>query len=71
MPSIFSDHDGMKLEISLRKKTGKNHKYLKSKTALAGWLGWLERHLYTKRCVGLVPGQDAYGKQPMDVSLSH
>ena len=31
MSSIFSSHNGMKLEINYKEKVGKNHKYVETK----------------------------------------
>ena len=39
--------------------------------ALAGWLIWLEHHLVQLNVVNSVPTCGAYGRQPIDISLSH
>ena len=37
-----------------------------------GWVVQLvEHHPIHQKVVGLIPGQEAYGRQPIDISLSH
>ena len=44
--------------------------YKKKHVAQARWLSWLERHPIHQKVVGSIPGWDAYGRQPINVSLS-
>ena len=50
-----------------KESTSKNRLIL----ALASWLSWLENHNVHQKVVGLIPSQGMYGRQPIDVSLSH
>ena len=39
--------------------------------ALARWLSWLEYHPIHQKVAGSIPGSGMYGRQPVNVSLSH
>ena len=39
--------------------------------ALARWLSWLGRHPVHQKVAGLIPSRGVYGKQSIEVSLSH
>ena len=75
VPVFINSSKGMSWETLIRSRCclqqPSSNPVKKENQALAGWLSWLEHRAVHQKVVVLIPGWGDYGRQLIDVSVSH